>query len=155
MRDLSDAEQRAIDALVIAFRNVKHGLWTGGRINAAPTRVAEIQKLRQKSEGAWSPEEIDWLYFKAATTVGDDETVKYVFVRFVELLLRDNAFGAVSTAIIVNKLDYAHFDAWPETQRKAALGVLRALEGYWTTSDFWDEEVLTELRAFIAKHGAG
>jgi hypothetical protein len=152
MRELTCSEQRAVEQLHTAFKGVKHGLWTGGRINAAPTRHAEIEKLRQKSEGAWLPHEIDWLYFKAATTVGDDETVKYVFVRFVEILLRDEIVGPASGPIIVSKLDYAHFETWPEAQRKAALGALTALEAYWASGKHWDQETLTELNDFIARH---
>ncbi len=153
MRALTDDEQRAIEQLGTAFRGVKHGLWTGSRINAAPSRHDYIAELRKKSEGAWSAEEIDWLYFKAATTVGDDETVKYVFVRFVELLLRDEAMlGSVSTEIIVRKLEYAHFTDWPKPQREATLNVLRALLAYWRGSAFWSVEVMDKVEAFVARH---
>jgi len=153
MRDLTPTEQRAIEQLGVAFRGVKHGLWTGGRINAAPSRHDKIAELREKSEGAWSAEEIDWLYFKAATTVGDDETVKYVFVRFVEILLRDAIVGSVSAGILASKLDYAHFETWPDAQRKAVLNALEALAAYWTTLGFWDELGLAEVNQFIARHG--
>jgi hypothetical protein len=153
MRELSPTEQRAIGQLASAFRGVEHGLWTGGRINAAPTRYDEINELRKKSEGAWSPEEIDWLYFKAATTVGDDETVKYAFERLIELLLQDAISGPMSDSIIVSKLEYAHFPEWPEPQRKAALGALQALSEYWTSVGYWDQETQKELDAFIALHG--
>lgn len=154
MRELTDTEQRAIDQLANAFRGVKHGIWTGGQINAAPSRYEDLEKLRQKSDGAWSPEEIDWLYFKAATTVGDDETVKYAFVRLIELLLRDAIFGSTSASIVASKLDYAHFETWPEPQRKAALVALKALSAYWTSLGFWDEQALAEVNQFIGRHGA-
>jgi hypothetical protein len=152
LRELTDTEQRAIDQLANAFRGVKLGLWTGGRINAAPSRHEKIGELQKKSEGAWSAADIDWLYFKAATTAGDDETVKYVFVRLVELLLRDAVFGSVSAGILANKLDYAHFETWPEPQRKAVLAALEALAAYWTSLGYWDDLGLTEVNDFIARH---
>lgn len=152
MRTLTDSETRAIEQLRTAFRGVKHGLWSGGQINAAPSRHDKIKSLQKKSEGAWSPEEIDWLYFKAATTVGDDETVKYVFVRYVETLLREELDGPTAAGIIVSKLDYAHFDTWPEAQRKAALVALEALSAHWTASDFYEKEALGDVNAFIERH---
>lgn len=153
MRELTATEQRAIDQLADAFRGVKHCLWTGGRINAAPSRYEYLEKLRRKSEGAWSPEEIDWLYFKAASTVGDDETVKYVFVRFIEIVLREQILGPASASIIVSKLDYAHFKTWPESQRRAALGALQALSAHWSATDYFGTETRADLDDFIARHG--
>ncbi len=154
MRDLTDPEQRAIEQLGTAFRGVKHGLWTGGRINAAPSRFEAIEALRKKSEGAWSPKEIDWLFFKAGTTVGNDDTVKYAFVRYIEVLLRDQFLGPTGATIIPSKLDYAHFETWPLSQRAAALTALECLSAYWVACDFWDEKALFELNAFIARNHA-
>lgn len=154
MRELTDDETRAVEHLRTAFRGVKHGLWTGGKINAAPSRFEKIETLRAKSEGAWSAEEIDWLYFKAATTIGNDETVKYVFVRIVEHFLKNELFGSVSAGILVSKLDYAHFETWPAPQRKAVIVALEALAAHWTSEGYWENLGLAEVRDFIERYRA-
>ena len=100
VRALTKREQQAVDQLRAAFADTSHDLWNGPHLNGAEARTEELRALRAKREHSWSPDDIDWIFFKAATTIGSEETVKFAFVRLAEILLREANEDAASATII-------------------------------------------------------
>lgn len=147
------ADEDILLALANAFKDVDHDLWNGASLNCAPTRTDELRALRRKSAVNWTPDDIDWLFFKAATTVGSEETVKFVLPRLLAHLIRGEISGSVSEGAIASKLDYAGFSQWPTHQRTASLDAI-ALLAERCAKEEYREEIAEELRDFIARHRA-
>ncbi len=146
-------EQTVLSALANACKDVDHDLWIGASLNCAPTRTNEVCALQRKGVDNWTPSDIDWLFFKAATTVGSEETVKFALPRLLAHLIRDEIFGSVSEGAIVSKLDYAGFSKWPAHQRAAALDAM-ALLAERCAEEEYREMIAEELRDFVARHRA-
>lgn len=151
VRTLTGSDERALAALNAAFAHERPDLGDFHFPNCADTRFHEVQKLIAKGEANWSPADIDWLFFKSMTTVGSEQTVKYAFVRFVVMMLRDEYLGPASTYIIPDKLDYAGFANWPDGQQRAALNALIQLAEVWSADEGY-ESAAVELRDFITTH---
>lgn len=151
MRTLTDRDEKTLAALNAAFRDEQPDLGTFHFPNCADTRFHEVQKLIAKGEASWSPFDIDWLFFKGLSTVGSEQTVKYAFVRFVAIMLRDECDGAASAHIIPSKLDYAGFANWPAKQKRATLDALKQLAEAWSATENY-ADLAEELWTFIATH---
>lgn len=151
MRSLTKSEQQSLDALKAALSGASQQLGDIDNPACAPTRVEAVRALLRKGEHNWTPEDIDWVFFKAATTIGSEETVKYALPRLLGCLLRDELTGSVSGPIIPDKLDYAKFEEWPEAERRPTLDVLSKLATLWATDDFHDGG-RDDLLAFIGRH---
>ncbi|HEX8900495.1 hypothetical protein [Vitreimonas sp.] len=147
------AEQAILDALANAFKDVDHDVWNGATLNCAPTRIKEVRELQRKGVDNWTPEDIDWLFFKAATTVGSEETVKFALPRLLAHLIRDEIFGSVSEGAIAGKLDYAGFSNWPTNQRTAALNAIALLAEHCADEEY-RQTVSEGLREFVARQRA-
>lgn len=148
---LTEAEQEALRALDQAFGAVDHGLGSIAVPACAPTRTNEVRTLLRKGVANWTRSDIDWLFFKASTTVGDEDTVKFALPRLGRCLMQDANFGSTSASIIPSKLDYANFGAWPEPERRAALDALSVLSDRWATDKYYNPDS-QQLRDFISRH---
>jgi hypothetical protein len=151
VRTLTKSEQESLDALASALSHADHGLGSISNPECAPSRVEEVRVLLAKGETNWTPEDLDWLFFKAATTVGSEETVKFVLLRLLGCLLRDELLGAVSVHAIPGKLEYAKFQEWPSAERTATIDTLSKLAQHWTDDDYFGPAG-EDIRAFIARN---
>jgi len=62
------------------------------------------------------PNDLDRYAFKAMTTWGDVEDFKHFLPRLLELLVHKSFI--VDTEIVLGKLSYGHWEAWPVRSRR-------------------------------------
>ena len=100
----------------------------GSNIDAArPKDRIRVARMLATRPANWSEEDIDLVIFRAMTTLGGPETFKWILPHFLERSVASPHYGwMIVSEVLADKLDHAGFDAWSETQRKAALGMLRA-----------------------------
>jgi hypothetical protein len=114
----------------------------------ASLHTRSLRELRWKDFGVYP--------FKAMTTFGDEGDFKHFLPRIFELYLLDHKSARYDAAIVFDKLNYANWTSWPESETAA----IRAFVTSWLQSltvrqqeaggDFWQ---LEELRSALADSG--
>lgn len=72
--------------------------------------------------------------FKAMTTFGDESDFKHFLPRILELYVLDHEAAHYDVAVIFDKLNYASWTSWPETETQAIRRFVSAWRRALTTS---------------------
>lgn len=127
---LPTAVENAVEALYAAF-----GRYQGTHVEGCPHCVsfedsASLRRAPLRQLGG----ELHRYLFKAMTTWGTEDDFKHFLPRLLEL------FASSSDAwLLCDKLAYARWRSWPETEQRAVEGYLRAL---WRATFTIDEPPL-------------
>ncbi|GGR27431.1 hypothetical protein [Deinococcus ruber] len=93
------------------------------------TPESEIGAMKTKPLRDLSAHDLTPFAFHALTTVGNSELLKYALPRLLELVAADEL--AVNPEIVVGKLAYGQWRAWPATEQGA---IRRYLMAWWRAS---------------------
>jgi hypothetical protein len=91
------------------------------------TSEAEARAFRAVEREAAPADLMDRYGFKAMTTWGDERDFRWFLPRLLELV-GDEPGGLANADVLVGKLEYAGWSAWPEEEREA---VRRAFAAIW------------------------
>ncbi|MEM7171314.1 MAG: hypothetical protein AAF530_14170 [Pseudomonadota bacterium] len=89
LQALTDEEKACVLDLWAAFGAVRHDLWTDEGDNVAYTRVEFLSELKKTGLDDLDIVSLDQLLFKAMTTMGGVDTLKFVLPRFLPPTLRN------------------------------------------------------------------
>ncbi|WP_282611190.1 hypothetical protein [Pelagibius sp. Alg239-R121] len=119
---LPESSQSIVIELARVFASRQHDLWSGETYHASSLRFEELAKLRGKNLDALSNGELDRLMFCVMTTIGSQQTMKFLLPRFFAAYFSKPAYGWIAEPwVIVDRLVRADFDAWPEGERQTVL----------------------------------
>ena len=105
-----------------------------------------LEKLRWKDFGVYP--------FKAITTFGDTDDFKHFLPRLFELYVIDHMGAPYDVTTLFQKLNYASWTTWPDSERAAVRGFVRAwLQDLEDEAEQSPEEPwkLDELRTALAE----
>lgn len=99
-------------------------------IEGCPCCVSDSDKehLHTKELRELGVDDLSRYAFKAMTTWGDQADFKHFLPRIFELLTTDE--WLVDTFIVLGKLEYAHWENWPDTEKTA---ITEFLICWWTS----------------------
>ena len=122
---LPEPQRSIVGELATVFASRQHDLWSGDIYHASPLRFDELKELRGKDLDALSNSELDRLMFCVMTTIGSQQTVKFLLPRFFAAYFAEpNAGWIAEPLVIVDRLVRAEFDGWPENERRPVLQAL-------------------------------
>ena len=128
---LPEPQRRVVTELAQVFASRQHGLWSGETYHASPLRFDELRKVREKGFDNLSNREIGSLMFCVMTTIGSQETMKFLLPRFFAAYFENPDDGwIVETLVIVDRLERAGFESWPLAERKPVLEALALAAQY-------------------------
>ncbi len=119
---LPEPQRSVVIELARVFASRQHGLWSGETYHASYLRFDELKEVREKGFDNLDNSDINRLMFCVMTTIGSQETIKFLLPRFFAAYFSEPDYGwTAEPLVIVNRLDRADFDAWPENERKPVL----------------------------------
>lgn len=122
---LPEPQRRVVTELAQVFASRQHGLWSGETYHASPLRFDELRKVRERGLDNLSNSDIGSLMFSVMTTIGSQETMKFLLPRFFAAYFTSPDYGwIVEPLVIVDRLKRAGFESWPVVERKPVLEAL-------------------------------
>lgn len=119
---LSDQKKRVVSEMSLVFGSSKHDLWSGETYHASPYRIDELIKIRDKHLDDLSDQELNSLMFSVISTLGSEQTLKFLLPRFFAAFFSEPWYGWTAEPwVIVSRLCRADFDSWPDRERKPVL----------------------------------
>jgi hypothetical protein len=116
--------QAAIENLYISFSSYK--LRTPVEGCSCCVKSADKKRLAAKPLRQLQKDDLSLYAFKAMTTWGDEYDFKHFLPRILELLATGYSVNP-GADFLLNKLNYAQWQTWPENERNAIQGFLLAL----------------------------
>ena len=118
-----DAMRPAVEDLYLVFR--RYGLKS--RLEACPccTTDADQALIRSRSLRALTAEDLQHYVFSAISTWGDEDDFRHFLPRVLELAMTNNSLSFVAPELILDKLAYAGWGAWPAAEQEAVESFLR------------------------------
>jgi len=100
-----------------AFCDAPIGLWDGDKLKVAPTRVAKAAELRAKGVQNWSSHDLDFVMFKCMTTMGDENTFKFLAPRFFKAYACDTDYLGWTSGphVFLSKLQMLDLKLWKQS----------------------------------------
>lgn len=135
---LPEPQRSVVIELARVFESRQHDLWWGETYHASHLRFDQLKEVREKGFDNLDNSDIGRLMFCVMTTIGSQETMKFLLPRFYAAYFTEPGDGWIAEPlIIVNRLERADFDFWPGVERKPVLEAMILSAQY--EIDFWDE----------------
>lgn len=134
---LPEPQRSVVVELATVFASLQHDMWSGETYHASSLRFEELAKLREKDLDKLSNSEIGRLMFCVMTTIGSRQTVKFLLPRFFAAYFAAPEDGWIAEPlVIVDRLERADFDSWPENERRPVLRALVLAAQYEIDSEY-------------------